>query len=221
MLCRRLRSLSSETGDSRSAGYSRVGQGVGRGPNPALRRMFLVLILIQTGVPAAWAWGARVHRMLTDLALAGLPADAPEWLRSPETSARAAFQSNQPDRWRGWTSLELRHMNEPEHYLDVEELDQFGLTLETIPALRGEYLRVLAVAKYVHPEQIAPYDAAKDPARTHEWPGLVLHAAAERYAKLQAAFQQVRILEKLNRPTLRMQLDEARGLWRSIRKRYA
>ena len=68
----------------------------------------------------------------------------------------------------------------------------------------------MAIAKHEHPERVSPYDAEKDHARTHEWPGLVLHAVAEHYAKLQAAFHQVRILEQLNEPARRHQLEQAR-----------
>lgn len=174
-------------------------------------RRLLVMLFVGLGVlPAAWGWGAHVHRTITYLALDGLPAEAPPWLRDSAVRHRIAFQSNQVDRWRGWRSTILRHENSPDHYLDVEDLDQFGLTLETVPELRREYLRAMVTAKHEHPEKVAPYDAARDPARTHEWPGFVLHAVAEHYAKLQAAFLQVRILERLNDPARRDQLEQAR-----------
>jgi hypothetical protein len=175
-------------------------------------RPLSVLLAVLFAVPAAWPWGAHVHRTLTYLALDGLPADAPAWMREPAVRQRIAFEANQPDRWRGWDSVVLKHENDPEHYLDVEYLDQFGLTLETLPRLRNEYVRVMVVAKTAHPEKVAPYDAEKDPARTHEWPGFVLYAVADHYAKLQAAFNQVRILEQLNDPTRREQLEQSRAL---------
>jgi hypothetical protein len=175
-------------------------------------RKVAVLLVIQLTLPSASAWGPRVHEMLTCLVLDGLPADAPEWLHDPVVRARMVFQSNQADRWRDWDSLVLRHENAPEHYLDVDRLDQFGLTLDTIPPLRREYLRLMAVAKQTHPDRVEPYDASKDPARAQEWPGFVLHAVAEHYAKLQAAFHQVRILEKIGDPARGQQLEQSRAL---------
>jgi hypothetical protein len=176
-----------------------------------MRRWCIVLLVI--AVPQfAFAWGARVHRMLTDLALDGLPADAPAWLRDAATRERVAFQANQPDRWRGSESLVLKHENDPEHYLDVEDLAPFGLTLETMPPLRREYVRALAIAKHMHPESAPEYDAAKDPARAREWPGFLPYAIADHYAKLQAAFQQVRILEQTNDPRRKEQLEQARAI---------
>lgn len=177
-----------------------------------MRRLTVLFGVAQLAVSMAWAWGAPVHRAITYLALDGLPAEAPDWLRRPEVRDRAAFESNQADRWRGWDAAALKHENEPEHYLDAEGLEQFGLTLDTVPRLRMEYIRVMAVAKEAHPEKIAPYDPAGDPARSHEWPGFVLHAVAEHYAKLQAAFNQVRILEQVNEPARAWQLDEARAI---------
>ncbi|MGD8453892.1 MAG: hypothetical protein PVJ57_18915 [Phycisphaerae bacterium] len=169
----------------------------------------LALLLIS---PAAQAWDADVHRTITYTVLESLGEDAPVWLRDVETQHRVAFQANQVDRWRSSPSLSLKHENDPDHYLDAELLDQFGLTLETIPRLRGEYLRAMVVAKVEHPEKIDPYDPAKDTAHTHEWPGFVLHAVAEHYAKFQAALVQVRILEQLNEPARAEQLAQARAI---------
>jgi hypothetical protein len=177
-----------------------------------MRYLLSVVLLVQATSPAAWGWGAEVHRTITYLALDGLPPDAPAWLREPNTQARIAFQANQPDRWRGWDSNVLKHENDPEHYLDVEDLSQFGLTLDTLPKLRREYLRVMAATKVQHPDRIEPYDPNADPARAREWPGFVLHAVAENYAKLQAAFNQVRILEKLSDPQRQEELEQARAI---------
>jgi hypothetical protein len=177
-----------------------------------MKRALLVWLTVGLGVSSAWAWGAPLHRLVTEMALEALPADAPEWLRTPETRRRAEFQSNQPDRWRGWPSLVLQHENDPEHYLDFEDLEGFGLTPGTIPEFRMEYVRVMAVAKAQHPEKVAPYDAEKDPARAREWAGFMLHAIAEHYAKLQGALNQVRILEQVNDPARRVELEEARAI---------
>jgi hypothetical protein len=177
-----------------------------------MRRLLTLLLLTQLALPAAFGWGAHMHRTLSYLALDGLPTDAPEWLRDPAVRGRIAFESNQPDHWRSWNSPVLRHENEPEHYLDVELLAQFDLNLESLPRLRNEYLRALVIAKHTHPDKVDPYDPDKDPARTHEWPGFLPYAIAEHYARLQAAFNQVRILEQLHDPARREQLAEARAI---------
>jgi hypothetical protein len=177
-----------------------------------MRRLLTLFALLSSAAPGAWAWGAAVHRLVTLLAVEALPSDAPEWLRAGDTPNRLAFLSNQADRWRGWDSAVLQHENSPEHYLDIELLDQFGLTLASVPRLRMEYVRQMAVAKYRAPASVEPYDPNTDPARVHEWPGFLLHAIAEHYAKLQAAFWQVRILERLGDPARRVELEEARAI---------
>ncbi|MEP0847873.1 MAG: hypothetical protein HRF50_13770 [Phycisphaerae bacterium] len=161
-------------------------------------------------VSSAFGWGSHGHRVITMLALDGLPPDAPAWLRDAEIRKRIAFQSNEPDRWRGWRAPALGHANNPDHYLDMELLAQFGLTLESVPPLRYEYLRTLAIAKHEHPENVDPYDAAKDAERAKEWPGFALHAMQEHYVKLQSCFHQIRIIEQLNEPRRAFQLTQLR-----------
>lgn len=159
---------------------------------------------------SAFGWGSHGHRLITTLALDGLPPEAPAWLRDAEIRERIAFQSNEPDRWRGWRAPALGHENNPDHYLDMELLPQFGLTLETVPPLRYEYLRALAISKHEHPENVDPYDASNDADRTKEWPGFALHAMLEHYAKLQSCFHQIRIIEQLNEPRREFQLVQLR-----------
>ncbi len=156
------------------------------------------------------AWGAHGHRTITYLALDTLPTDAPAWLRDATVRHRIAYQSSEADRWRGWRATALTHENDPDHYLDIDLLDQFGLTLQTLPPWRGEYLRTLAVSKHVHPETVSAYDASEDPDRTKEWPGFLPYAIAEHYAKLQSAFNQVRVLEQIGEPSRAYQLQNSR-----------
>ena len=175
-----------------------------------MKRIALLALAAVLLAPATIAWDAYGHRTITYLALKGLPADASAWLRSQDTADRVAFQSNECDRWKGWTTDSLHHINKPDHYIDVELLDEFGLTLETVPRLRGEYLRAMAVSKHLHPEMVSPYDATHDPARTQEWPGFALHAIDENYAKLQATFNEIQILEQVNDSRREHQLRQAR-----------
>lgn len=174
-------------------------------------RYAAVFILAANLVSVAGAWDAHGHRVITYLALDGLSPDMPQFLREKSMRDQIAEQSNEPDRWRGCDVSCLHHENAPDHYLDVELLDQFGLTLDTIPPLRYEYLRALAISKHEHPEKVDTYDASKDPHRTKEWPGMLPWAIVEHHAKLQSAFNTLRILEKLNDPARSHQLAMARS----------
>lgn len=158
----------------------------------------------------ALAWNATGHRTVTRLALDALRPEAPAWLRDPEIAARIAEQSCEPDRWRGVRSALLNHEAHTEHYLDVEDLEQFGLTLRTVPRLRYEYVRAMVLAKERHPERLLPYDPSRDPDRSKEWPGFLPHAIEEHYQKLVSSFNTLRILEGLNDPARETSLRQAR-----------
>lgn len=171
-----------------------------------------IVSLLLTVVPAssALAWDAQGHRTITYLAFDGLSAEAPAWLRDSDARNRAAFQSNGPDRWRGWAAPTLGHEHKPDHFMDVEHLAGYGLTLRTVPRFRMEYLRALAVSKYAHPELAPAYDATGDTERAREWPGFLPHAILEEFVKLQSAFHDVRILEEINDPERAHQLKQSR-----------
>lgn len=175
-----------------------------------MRRLTLAAIFAAATLSAAAGWSARGHRTITLLALDGLPESAPAWLRDDAIRARIAEQACEPDRWRSTRTATMMHENDPDHYLDTELLEQFGLTLETVPPLRYDYLRAMAVAKHVHPENVDPYDRRDDPSGSKEWPGFILHAIAEHYAKLRSSFNTLRILEAINDPARAAQLENAR-----------
>jgi len=159
----------------------------------------------------ALAWSARGHRLITSLAIDALPPEAPAFLRDPATRDLIAEEANEPDKWRGIQAPALSHANGPDHYLDVEDLEQFGLTLDTVPPLRQEYFRVLAISKHTHPELVTqPYDASNDADKTKEWPGFLAHAMSEHYQKLRSSFNTLRILEAIDDPARAAQHELAR-----------
>jgi hypothetical protein len=178
--------------------------------SPPLQHAAAAVLLVLTAASGVLAWSAHGHRAITYLALDGLPTDAPDWLRDPSIRHRIADQSNEPDRWRGTPTPPLAHENDPDHYIDIEDLAQFGLTLPTVSPYRYEYLRDMAIAKQTHPESVAPYDSAADKDHTREWPGFLPHAITEHYAKLRACFNTYRILAELNDPVRADQLEQAR-----------
>lgn len=163
----------------------------------------------------ATAWDCQGHRAITLLALDGFERstpDYPEWLRPERARLTAASNACEADRFRALTApLYLSHENNPDHYLDVEKLAQFGLTLSTVPPLRYEYVRALAVAKHEHPDNVAPYNPKLDPSRSQEFPGYGAHAVMEWHGKLASSFKVVRTLEALNDPDRGLQLEAARA----------
>ncbi len=165
-------------------------------------------------VAPALAWDCIGHRAVTLLGLDGfarLASDEPPFLKDESSRLMAASNGCDPDRYRSVRSLYLAHENNPDHYLDVEDLDQFGLTLDTIPPLRNEYLRDLIIAKHTHPDSVKPYNELMDPARQQEWPGTAPYAVMEHYAKLTAEFKTWRVLDRLNDPARAPELNATKA----------
>jgi len=176
------------------------------------------------GAASAHGWDAHGHRTITRLALYAMintaasqsadgqpAATLPDWLTSDQARSMIAYQSSEADRYRGTRSNYLAHENNPEHYLDVEDLASYGLTLETVPPLRAQYISTMAVARHEHGEDIPPHNPRLNPSGDQEWPGFVVHAIMEHHAKLTSALKTARTLEKLNDPKREPQLLMARA----------
>ncbi len=164
-------------------------------------------------------WGAPGHRTITQVAIALLPTDMPTWVR--DGADVAAYQSGEPDRYRGISSPVLAHENNADHYIDLELLARHDLTLKTLPRLRYEYVEKLI--RTARPPGEKPAVAAPDPAAgvdekaspggafNPEGVGMLPYSIAEHYAKLVCGFNTARILESLGEPARAGQLAVARA----------
>ncbi len=165
-----------------------------------------------TLAPAARAWDAVGHRAITWLAIDGLSKDAPAWLRNDAAKNHmVGWQAAEPDRWRNTRGIFIRHENGPDHYMDVEDLATYGLTLDTVPPLRYQFVAAMAVARHVYPEKVPPPNPRLDPAGEQEWPGFVMHAIVEHHGKLVSSFKTLRTLEEINDPARAPQVEMAKA----------
>ena len=163
----------------------------------------------------AKAWDAIGHRTITWLAMDGLKDDMPAFLKDQSVRAGIAWQAAEPDRWRGLKNPYIMNTTYGDHFIDVEDLKDFGLTLETVSPLRYRFVRDMAVARHVHPmgpdEKGEPYNERLDPTGQKQWTGFVPHAIVENHAKLMSMFKTFRILEKINDPKRAPQLEMAKA----------
>jgi hypothetical protein len=164
-----------------------------------LRRLPLwtAWMVVAGAASIAGAWGAHGHRIVTRLALDGLGPDLPAWLHDTPVVERIAEQSNEPDRWRNTKRVAIGHEANPEHYIDVDDLDPLGLTLAGLPEFRYDYMKAMVRARLEHPERLPAYNPEKDADHVKEWPGFLPYAIAEHFAKLQSSFNTLRILESV------------------------
>lgn len=184
-----------------------------------MRRLLTLSAAVLSLNATCLAWDAHGHRTITFLAIDKMESKLPQddkdkllgFVFTSSGRAQAGYQSGEPDRYRAIRLGQLKHENDPEHYIDLEDLEPFGLTLSTVPPLRMEYLRAMAIAKHEHPENAKPYNPKTDTAGTQEWPGFLPHAILEHYGKLISSFRQIRVLEMLNDPARADQLAAARA----------
>ena len=163
------------------------------------RRLVLVSALLGT-TALCRAWDYEGHRIVNQLALAGLPEDFPAFARTPDAAARIAFLAGEPDRWRNQPDLPLKQANGMDHYLDIEQLADAGLAPETVSPLRYEFAVKFAAARAAHPEKFPAIDPAKNADHSREWPGFLPWSITENYAKLKSSFSYLKAYEEAGTP---------------------
>ncbi|HMF62637.1 MAG TPA: hypothetical protein VK608_01015, partial [Edaphobacter sp.] len=132
-------------------------------------------------VQQSFAWGMDGHKMINRLAGAALPADVPEFLRSPQALNALEYYGPEPDRWRSHNEPELNAAQSPEHFLDLEYADLVGPDL---PRRRYDYVRALAFAQKSHP------DLALSPEKV----GLQPYVTTEVWQRLKSGMREYRTL---------------------------
>lgn len=105
------------------------------------------LIIVQPKY--AQAWGNDGHQMINRLAVGGLPADVPAFLRSAAGIKEVEYLGPEPDRWRSPAEPELVAEQAPEHFIDLEPADALG----PLPHRRFDFLAKAYVAG-VKPDKI-------------------------------------------------------------------
>ncbi len=152
------------------------------------RNAWLALSVSLLMTVVAPAWDYEGHRTVNQLALAALPPDFPAFVRESANAERVAFLSGEPDRWRNAADLPIKHFNGVDHYCDLEQLTEAGLTPATVSPLRYEFALQFAAGRAAHPGNFPALDPTKNTDRTREWPGFAPWAIAEYYGKLKSAF---------------------------------
>ncbi len=144
-----------------------------------------------------FAWDYDGHRLVNGVALQSLPANFPAFVLAPAAQERIAFLAGEADRWRNNSSdLCLQHVNDLDHYLDLEALNEFGLNPKAVSHFRYEFAGQLYIARAQHPEKFHALDPKKNEAHTHEQIGLLPWAICEYYAKLKSGFSYLKTFEE-------------------------
>lgn len=175
-----------------------------------LKFMFTAVAAVAS---TAFAWDAAGHRTIAWLALDAMPADAPAFLKEQATREAVTWNAAEPDRWRGEKNPFIMNSTYMDHFIDIEDLEAFDMSIDTMPMLRYRYVGAAALARQKWPAgkngNVKPYDAKRDQSGQQEYPGFVAHAICEQQARLTNQFKTWRMLQKLNDPTRAPQIKMA------------
>jgi hypothetical protein len=153
------------------------------------------LVLFATGFNAP-AWDYEGHRIVTELALASLPRNFPPFALTPTARERIAFLSGEADRWRNTPDLPFRHLNDPDHFLDLDDLPLFGLKPDTVSPFRYKFVAQLTLARAANPSNFPPIDPLKNADKTRELVGFLPWTLTESHGKLKSAFSYLKTFEQ-------------------------
>jgi hypothetical protein len=141
------------------------------------------------------AWDYEGHRVINELALASLPRSYGSFDLTPALKERIIFLAGEPDRWRNVSDLPLKNFNGPDHYIDLEDLPLYGLTPETLPIMRYDFMADIARARAGHPEKFPAINPARDADHTRELNGFLPWAITEYYGKLKSDFSSLKAFQ--------------------------
>ncbi|MGH7997404.1 MAG: hypothetical protein ACREFX_13745 [Opitutaceae bacterium] len=144
----------------------------------------------------ARAWDYPGHRMINQIAMAALPPDFPAWARTGPGADRIAYLAGEPDRWRDTKLAPLEHYNGMDHYIDLEQLPEAGIALDTLTPFRYDFCIEFAKGRAAHADRFPPIDVRKDWDHSRAWPGFLPWTMYEYYAKIQVEFSILRTLER-------------------------
>ncbi|MFO0859316.1 MAG: hypothetical protein U0570_02080 [Phycisphaerales bacterium] len=167
-----------------------------------------------SAAPVARAWDAPGHRAITTVGIERFSQAVKDpsiaWISEGDWTIQISDLATMPDRWRNIKNPFLAHLNNPDHYLDVEDLTDLGLSLQTIEPLRHEFAAQLRLARDSHPGAGRQSNPKLDTAKTDAYPGFLPQAMCENYAKLQSNFKTLRVLAKINDPARNNEVQATR-----------
>lgn len=155
----------------------------------------LAAAALLVGLATAYAWDESGHVSIAGLAFDSLPDRIPAWVRTSENRARLCYLSAEPDRWRGQKSVVLDHVNGPDHYLDVEDVEAYGMHLDALPRFRNEYIEQITLFRAKFPDKAPPLKPDKDKDHTQTIPGMLPYAIEELRWKIASSWSTLRTFE--------------------------
>ena len=143
------------------------------------------------------AWDYEGHRVVNQLALSTLPATFPAFALTAAAKERIAFLSGDPDRWRNADDPTFNHLNGPDHYIDLDNVQRFGIDPHDLPKFRYDFVAAMARARAAHPEVLTNLDVGHDVSHTSQVEGFLPWEMVENFDKLKSEFSTLKALEQV------------------------
>jgi len=147
-------------------------------------KLFFFLLLSAT---LAFGWGDDGHKIINRAAVNAVPATMPAFFKAG--IEHIVYNAPEPDRWREKTEYSLKEDQEPDHFIDLERVEDLG----ELPEGRWEYVKLL-YGKRAHttenPDDFLPEKVGFQP-----------YAALEVYGRLKVAFREYRKALAAGQPT--------------------
>jgi hypothetical protein len=156
----------------------------------ALRPLLALLpVILLLGQISTLGWGNAGHTDINMNAARKIPDSMPAFLRTESAIARIAYLGPEPDRWRGMAEYALNNAQAPDHFIDLERLQDLG----DLPRGRYEFYRLLykkRAGTATNPDDYLP-----------EHVGLQPYIMMEVFERLRAAFRDYRGLKAAKQST--------------------
>ncbi len=166
-------------------------------PAALVRTRACLLLAVPLVAAPLRGWDHPGHMLVNQGALASLPATFPSFVRNAGNTDRIIFLSGEPDRWSHAVDLPIRHKEWLDHFCDLEQVTDAGLTFATISSLRYDFMLAFAGGRAGHSEKFPAIEAKKNTDHTQQWPGFLPWTVAENYGRLKATFAAWKAYEEL------------------------
>ncbi len=150
-------------------------------------RMALVIILVVVVIQPAFSWWDNGHILINRTAALKAPQSMPGFMRA--AAERIAYLGPEPDRWRLTSEYSLKNSQEPDHYINLEQVAD----IPELPQGRYDFYRLLyakRVAAKGHGDDFLPEKVGTQP-----------YITMEIYGRLKVAFREYRRMKAQNLPT--------------------
>ncbi|MDB6054658.1 MAG: hypothetical protein JWN25_2181 [Verrucomicrobiales bacterium] len=162
------------------------------------RAFVLITLVVSTTLAKAWDYDG--HRMINQTALQCLPTNFPAFVKTTEAVERIGFLAGEPDRWRNTGVLPFKHVNSPDHFFDLEDIDPYHLSVASLSHFRYEFVGQMAAARLAYPSNFPAGEIPRNEDKTKNLVGFLPWTMNEYFGKLQSSFSYLQAYMEAGQP---------------------